>query len=125
MSRVLVASSGGALVARFGEIWSLETEGACRVCPRLFIVAVAHCCLSQLSCNLPVPMSAPNPGRFLIVVSVSWMHFSSSGGVLGNVNFGELRAGLSSSYVTALLFAGGAAHPVRCFAIAHALCLLL
>jgi len=30
---VLFSSSGGALVARFGEIWSLETEDACRVCP--------------------------------------------------------------------------------------------
>ena len=139
VSRVLFSSSGGALVARFGGIWSLEMEGACRVCPRacllrllrvsvhvsqssrtqpmptsspqswsvfdrrfgfgvsgallffwwgacgtflgkfgrwrrkmlvvcarprLFVVAVACCCLSELPCNLPVPMSAPNPGRF-------------------------------------------------------------
>ena len=57
------------------------------MCPRLFVVAVACCCLSQLSCNLPVPMSAPNPGRFSIVVSVSRMHFSSSGGVIGKCGF--------------------------------------
>ena len=53
--------AGGAFL---GEIWSLETEDACRVCPRLFVVAVACCCLSQLSCNLPVPKSAPNSGQF-------------------------------------------------------------
>ena len=53
------------------------------------------------------------------------MRFSSSGGVLGNVDFDELRAGLSSSYVTVLLFAAGAAYSVRCFVIARALCLLL
>ena len=87
VSRVLFSSSGGALVARFGEIRSLETEDACRVCPRLFVVAVACCCLLQLSCNLPVPMSAPNPGRFSIVVSVSRMHFSSSGGLFGKCGF--------------------------------------
>ena len=87
VSRVLFSSSGGALVARFGEIWSLETEDAYRVCPRLFVVAVACCCLLQLSCNLPVPMSAPNPGRFSIVVSVSRMHFSSSGGLFGKCGF--------------------------------------
>ena len=85
VSRVLFSSSGGALVARFGEIWSLETEDACRVCPRLFVVAVACCCLLQLSCNLPVPMSAPNPGRFSIVVSVSRVHLS-----LLLVAFGEM-----------------------------------
>ena len=42
----------------------------------------------------------------------------------GNADFGELRAGLSSSHVTALLFAGGAAYFARCFVIARALCLL-
>ena len=123
--RMLFSSSGGVLEARFGKIWSLETEGACRVCPRLFVVAVACCCLSQLSCNLPVSMIAPNPGRFSIVVSVSRMYLSSSGGVLGNVDFDELRAGLSSSYVTALLFADGAAYSARCFVTARALCLLI
>jgi len=32
-------------------------------------------------------MSAPNPGRFSIVVSVSRMHFSSSGGLFGKCGF--------------------------------------
>ena len=53
------------------------------------------------------------------------MRFSSSGGVLGYVDFDELRAGLSSSYVTALLFADGAAYSARCYVIARALCLVL
>ena len=34
VSRVLFSSSGGALVACFGKIWSLEMEDACRVCQR-------------------------------------------------------------------------------------------
>ena len=85
VSRVLFSSSGGALVARFGKMWSLETEDAHRVCPRLFVVAVACRCLSQLSCNLPVPMNAPDPGRFSIVVSVSRVHLS-----LLLVAFGEM-----------------------------------
>ena len=51
-------------------------------------------------------------------------------GVLGGyrvagLGFDELRAGLSSLYATALLFAHGAAYSVRCFVIARALCLLL
>ena len=56
---------------------------------------------------------------------VSGAFISSSGGVWENVDFGELRAGLSSSHVTALLFAGGAAYSSRCFVIARALCLVL
>ena len=40
------------------------------------------------------------------------------------MDFDELRAGLSSSYVTALLFVVGADHCVRCFVVARALCLL-
>ena len=43
----------------------------------------------------------------------------------GNADFDELRAGLSSSHVTALLFVGGAAYSARCFVVARALCLLL
>ena len=50
-------------------------------------------------------------------------------GVLGGcrvagLDFDELRAGLSSSYVAALLFVVGADHSARCFVIARALCLL-
>ena len=56
---------------------------------------------------------------------VSGAFISSSGGVWGNVDFDELRAGLSSSYVTALFFVVGVDHSVRCFVIACALCLLL
>jgi hypothetical protein len=43
----------------------------------------------------------------------------------GNADFDELRTGLSSSYVTALLFVVGADHYVRCSVVARALCLLL
>ena len=43
VSRVLFSFSSGALVARFGGIWSLETEDARRVCPSLLVVAV-ECC---------------------------------------------------------------------------------
>ena len=50
-------------------------------------------------------------------------------GVLGGcrvaeLDFDELRARLSPSYVTALLFVVGADHCVRCFVVARALCLL-
>ena len=126
VSRVLFSSSGGALVARFGEIWSLETEDACRVCPPAPVCC--GCCV-LLSFEIAV-LSAranerPQSWSISIVVSVSRMRFSSSGGVLGNVDFDELRAGLSSLYVTALLFADSAAYSVRCFVIARALCLLL
>ena len=44
--------------------------------------------------------------------------------VAGFLDFDELRAGLSSSYMAALLFVVGADHSARCFVIARALCLL-
>ena len=66
VSRVLFSSSGGALVARSGKIWSLDGRCLPSLPTRLFVVAVACFCsdLSISSRNLPVPMSAPNPGRF-------------------------------------------------------------
>ena len=45
VSRVLFSSSGGALVARFWEIWSLEMEGACRVCPRAYLLRLLRVCV--------------------------------------------------------------------------------
>ena len=90
----------------------------------LWLLSVADFRNCRVVC-LPVLMSAPNPGRFFIVVSVSRMHFSSCGGVLGNVDFDELRSGLSSSYVIALLFADGADYSVRFFVITRALRLFL
>ena len=59
---------------------------------RLFVVAVACFCsdLSQSPRDLPVSMSAPNPGRCPIDVSVSRVLFSSSGGALV-ARFGEIR----------------------------------
>ena len=44
--------------------------------------------------------------------------------LVAGLDFGELRAGLSSLYVTELLFVVGADHSVSCFVIARALCLL-
>ena len=48
----------------------------------------------------------------------------SDGCRVAGLDFGELRTGLSSSYVTELLFVVAADHSVRCFVVAHALCLL-
>ena len=50
------------VLGKFGR-WRRKMLVVCAR-PRLFVVAVACCCLSELPFNLPVPMSAPNPGRF-------------------------------------------------------------
>ena len=58
-------------------------------------------------------------------VGVSGVRLGVSGGCrVAGLDFEEFRAGSSSSYVGALLFAVGADHSVRCFVIARALCLL-
>ena len=72
------------------------------------------------SCDLPPLLVAF--GRF---VGVSGVRLGVLGGCrVAGLDFDELRAGLSSSYVAALLFVVGADHCVRCFVVARALCLL-
>ena len=73
------------------------------------------------SCDLPPLLVAFD--RF---VGVSGVRLGVLGGCcVAGLDFDELRARLSSSYVAALLFVVGAAdHSVRCFVIDRALCLL-
>ena len=117
------------LLKRFGGIWSLEMEGACRVCSNAPVCR--GCCVFMFrSFAIAAQFARANErskpwSMFDRRFGVSGAFISSSGGVWGNVDFGELRAGLSPSYVTALLFAGGAAYSARCFVIARALCLIL
>ena len=77
---------------------------------RCFVIAHALCLLQR-------PPSTPHRVRSVCRFRV-WS-------IVAGLDFGELRAGLSSLYVTELLFVVGADHSVRCFVIARALCLLL
>ena len=82
---------------------------------RCFVIARAPCLL------LSPPH--PPPHRVRSVCGCFGCGVSDGCRVAG-LDFGELRAGLSSSYVTELLFVVAADHSVRCFVVAHALCLL-
>ena len=77
---------------------------------RCFVIARAPCLLLS---PLPSPHRVRSVCRFRV-----WS-------LVAGLDFDELRAGLSSSYVTKLLFVVGADHSVRFFVIARALCLLL
>ena len=76
----------------------------------------------RCACSYDLPPLFVAFGRF---VGVSGVRLGVLDGcrVVG-LDFDELRAGLSSSYVAALLFVVDADHSVRCSVIARALCLL-
>ena len=78
--------------------------------------------LVRCACSRDLPPLLIAFDRF---VGVSAVRLGVLGGCrVTGLDFDEFRAGLSSSYVAALLFVAGADHPARCFVIARALCLL-
>ena len=100
VSRVLFSSSGGALVARFGGIWSLEMEGACRVCPRAYLLRLLRVSVhvSQSSRTQPMPTSSPQSWsvfdrRFGFGVSGALLFFwwGACGAFWGNLVVGDGR----------------------------------